>query len=274
MKNTINKLILGGTYFFKHEVNRMKNEGDIISARKNFFKFKFNNLNFLLKKRFNWMNKYLRNKNKIYELGSGAGFSRLYINKPYIMTDVIDSEWIDLKLDALNLNLANNSCDAIITSHCIHHFAKPVVFFRECERVLKPGGLILIQEINTSLMTRFFLRLMKHEGWSYDVDVFDETKAVNHKDDPWSANCAVPELLFNNLNTFHETFKSLEVIYDVKNEGFILPLSGGVISKIKMIELPTWFLEIVNIIDRFLISFAPNIFAMGRSIIVKKRQKF
>jgi SAM-dependent methyltransferase len=271
MKNTINKFILGGTYFFKHEDNRMKDEGDVVSARKIFLKSRFNNLDFMLKKRFNWMNPYLNDKKNIYELGSGAGFSRIYIDSPYVMTDVLNSEWIDLNLDALNLDLSDDSCDAIITSHCIHHFAKPVIFFKECERVLKPGGLILIQEINTSLMMRFFLRLMRHEGWSYDVDVFDEKNAVNHKDDPWSANCAVPELLFNNVNMFHKKFPFLEVVSDLKNEGFILPLSGGVISKVKMIELPNWFLEIVNFIDKVLISIAPNIFAMGRSVIIKKK---
>ena len=34
---------------------------------------------------------------------------------------------------------------------------------------------------------RFLLRLMRHEGYSYDVNVFDENCVCNDPADPWSA---------------------------------------------------------------------------------------
>ena len=40
------------------------------------------------------------------------------------------------------------------------------------------------------------MKLMKHEAYDFGVDVFDENVICNDKNDPWSANCAVSELLF------------------------------------------------------------------------------
>ena len=64
---------------------------------------------------------------------------------------------------------------------------------------------------------------------------------MNDANDLWSANCAIPEILFNNENKFHKTFPFFKIIKNDLNECLIFPLSGGVISKTKMIELPYFF---------------------------------
>ena len=164
----------------------------------------------------------------VVEVGAGAGFSELYLKKKPVLTDAtVENPWIDKYLDATNMDLENNSVDVIIASHNIHHFYSPYKFFKECERVLKHDGLVLIQEINTSLMMRALLKVMRHEGWSYEVNVFDENEIVNDAGDLWSANCAVPELLFDDSKRFEETFKNLEVRRNELCECFIFPLSKG-----------------------------------------------
>ena len=269
--NKFNKLILGGTHFFNHSENKMLSEGDLSNARKIFISKRFNNLDFLLKHRYVWMNNFLKNSDVIIEIGCGAGFSKLYLNnKIIIMTDVVKNEWVDKILDATKLDLEDNSIDAIIASHNIHHFSSPVKFFLECERVLRSGGYIIVQEINTSLLMRLLLKFMRHEGWSYQIDVFDENKIANDPTDPWSANCAIPELLFEQTNRFHEKFPNLKIIKNEKNEGFIFPLSGGVIAKKKLPELPTWLLRCIYILDKLLIKLFPNVFALGRSVVIQK----
>lgn len=268
--HSLNKLILGNTHFFNHTENKMLAEGNVIEARENFISKRFNNLDFLLKHRYEWMNEFLNNKETIIEVGCGAGFSKLYLNKKIIMTDTIDNEWVDRKLDATKLELEDNSVDAIIASHNIHHFSSPVKFFWECERVLKNNGFIIIQEINTSLLMRLLLKAMRHEGWSYQIDIFDENQIANDPKDPWSANCAIPELLFDQADQFHDKFPFLQIIKNEKNEGFIFPLSGGVIAKTKIPELPTWFLKIIYFVDKLLIKLMPNIFALGRSVVIQK----
>ena len=58
------------------------------------------------------MNKFLKKKKLIYELGCGAGFSREFIkNKNLVVTDFYKHEWVDRKVDAMNLPFEKNSID-------------------------------------------------------------------------------------------------------------------------------------------------------------------
>lgn len=266
----LDKFFLKGPYFPNHGFNKMKSEGDVSSARARFIKSRFNNLDFLLKQRYGWMNKYIRKQWKVIEVGSGAGFSEFYLDiKPY-MTDMVQNDWIDGTLDATKMQLDNNSVDCIIASHNVHHFYSPYKFFKECERVLKPGGVVLIQELNTSFLLRLFLKLMRHEGWSYEVDVFDPNEIANNPNDLWSANCAIPELLFEQPKRFENTFSKLKIKLNQKKECLLFPLSGGVIAKAGVPELPLWFLRFAAWVDSILVAISPGIFAMGRSVVLQK----
>lgn len=266
----LNKIFFRGPFFPEHEDNLMEEEGNVIKARENFLAKKLNNLDFLLATRYKWMNKYLDQDMNIIEVGAGAGFSKLYLNKEVLLTDAANNTWIDRYLDATNLDLPDNSVDIIIASHTMHHFYNPAKFLFECLRVLKKGGLILISEINTSFFMRFLLRALHHEGYSYDVDVFDTESIVNDKNDLWSANCAVPEILLTDEKKFEDFFEGLEIQLNEPCEFMIFPLSGGVISKRKVPELPIFLLKLVDLMDRLLIKMLPSVFALGRRAVIKK----
>jgi hypothetical protein len=81
MKKTLPKSILSEPCFFKHTENRMFSEGKVAKARKNFISNRFRNLDFLLRKRYEWMNDFLNKDDVILEVGCGAGFSTLYLKK-------------------------------------------------------------------------------------------------------------------------------------------------------------------------------------------------
>jgi len=264
------KILLRGPYFPSHDMNRMTSEGDVISARKTFFSKRFRNLDYLLRQRYAWMNSYIQDDWTVIELGCGGGFSELYLKRRSIMTDVVENEWVDRTLDATKMDLSNGSVDCIIASHTIHHFYSPYKFFKEAERVLKSGGIILIQEINTSLAMRVLLRLMRHEGWSYKVDLFDEHQIANDPADIWSANCAIPEILFSQVDNFEKAFPGLTIEHQKLSEFLIFPLSGGVVSKTKVPELPLWLLELAAKLDEVIVRLFPNIFALGRGIVIRK----
>ena len=266
------KFLLAGTNLFQHAENKMQREGDVARARTDFEIHRFNNLDYLLHNRYSWMNEFLTENSVIVEVGAGAGFSSFYLNHPYTMTDITANDWIDKVMDATNMDYPYESIDVVIASHNIHHLVHPSRFFRECERVLKNDGLILIQELNTSLFMRTLLRVMKHEGWSYDVDVFDDRAVANDPSDPWSANCAIPELIFEQSQKFHRKFQKLKIEKNVKNECFLFTLSGGVIAKTNVLELPKFLLRIVDLFDRFLVKLFPGIFALGRSVVIRKTQ--
>ena len=266
----MNKILLKGPYFPEHSYNRMQSEGNVSSARSNFINNRFRNLDHLLVARYMWMKNYIRTGWKTLEIGAGAGFSELYLKHKPIMTDAVKNPWIDKVLDATKMDIGDLSVDCIIASHTIHHFHSPYKFFKECERVIKPGGLILIQELNTSFALRALLYLMRHEGWSYDVDVFDQDAIANDPNDLWSANCAIPELLFEQPNRFEREFGSLKIELNQKNEFLIFPLSGGVIAKASVPQLSTRMLNFVSKLDKLFTSSFPNIFAMGRSVVIRK----
>jgi SAM-dependent methyltransferase len=173
------------------------------------------------------MNNFLEKGNLIIELGCGAEFSTPYLDQEVILTDTSQHNWVHMTLDATKMALSDESVDVIIASRNIHHFSSPYNFLLKWTRVLKPGGRILIQEINTSLMMRILIRLMRYEGWSYDVDVFDPNSIANDPNDPWSANCAIPYLIFESSERFHLSFPSLRIVKNQKCDGLIFPLSGG-----------------------------------------------
>ena len=264
------KLFLNGPFSPHHTDNLMHSEGDLSEARENFISRRFRNLDVLLSSRYSWMNDYLSEGQKIIEIGSGAGFSQLYLKQTLTLTDATQNSWIEKFIDATDMELDDNSHDVIIASHNIHHFYSPYKFFMECQRVLKPGGVILIQELNTSLMLRFLLKIMRHEGWSYDKDVFDEDAIMNSENDLWSANCAVPEMLFSQASRFNQTFEKLTIERNQLCECFIFPLSGGVIAKTRVPELPKFILDMVLLLDKILIKILPSVFALGRQVVIRK----
>ena len=265
-------LILPGPFIPPHEDNRMANEGDVAGARERFLSSRFRNLDALLSQRYDWMNDYIRPEDEVVEFGCGAGFSRLYVKQGKLtLTDYLNSPWVDKVADAMNPPFEENSVDVIICSHMIHHMAKPVTFFKLVHPILREGGRIIIQDLNTALTMRLLLWMMRHEGWSYDIDVFDENAVTNDPGDPWSANCAIPELLFDSSVEFERHVPGYKVALNELNECLMFPLSGGVIAKTRVPEMPAFILSAVKALDKLLVAMAPSAFAMGRSVVLEKR---
>jgi hypothetical protein len=51
----------------------------------------------------------------------------------------------------------------------------------------------------------------------------------------------------------------------------MFPLSGGFTAKIKTVELPVMVLKVIDWIDWILCRLSPMFFAMGRSVVLRKR---
>ena len=86
----------------------------------------------------------------------------------------------------------------------------------------------------------------------------------------WSANCAIPEMLFANKKKFEKNFKNVKIIHSKLREFLLLPISGGFISKSKTINFPFWFLRIINIVDNILVKISPSTFASIREVVIQK----
>jgi SAM-dependent methyltransferase len=217
------------TYYPPPQTDRLAGHGDYGATRVRFNSKKHSNLKFLIRERYTWMNPYLIGKDRVVELGSGPGLSREFIDSPHLeLTDILANEWIDRQVDATALPYSASSLDAVICSHMIHHVATPAALIAKIQQVLKPGGVLLINESKASLLHRLLMWSMRHEGWSYEVDLFDQSARTKESDDPLAGNNAIGDLLFDNHQKFEAAFPSLSITRDEFVETFIFLVSCGV----------------------------------------------
>ena len=107
-----------------------------------------------------------------------------------MLTDFSDHEWLDVKqVDALHTPFGDASFDFVIASNMIHHLAHPLWFFAEVRRILKPGGRLIVQDVHNTIF-RSALRIQHHEGYDYNVSVFDENAICTDPDDLRAGNNA------------------------------------------------------------------------------------
>lgn len=215
------------------------------------------------------MNKWINKTAQGIEVGSGSGLSKLFIKSDnYLLTDVERNNQIDLQVDAMKLPFPNESLDFIISSNMIHHLSKPSLFFKECERVLKPEGVILIQEVYGSFFFRLILRMFRHEGYNFDIDPFDENSVCTGSSDKKSGNNVIPNILFKDMQNFERHF-NFKCRYKKYREFTIFMLSGGVIKKILTVNLPRFILNLFSQVDKVLIKISKDLFAVQIQIVLQ-----
>jgi SAM-dependent methyltransferase len=261
------------TYVPPGGADRLARHGDYAATRERFHRRAHSNLRFLVRERYAWMQPYLAGRERVVELGAGPGLSREFLAAPGLeITDVLDNPWLDRRVDAMALPYAPASLDAVICSHMIHHVPTPVALIRGIQQALKPGGLLLVNESTASLCPRFLMWAMRHEGWSYDVDVFDDAARVKESIDPLAGNNAVADLIFADRRRFGEVFPGLAITRDEFTEIFLFLLSGGVGGQVFTVELPEWALRAVRGLDRVLTGALPGVFAFARRLVIVRQE--
>ncbi|MDC1092734.1 class I SAM-dependent methyltransferase [Pelagibacteraceae bacterium] len=258
---------------FSREENKMSSIADIKKARKLYYSKKSKNLKFLLNKRFSWMNNFISNNHIGIEVGSGAGFTKDFIiNKNLKLTDLGNDDHLDFKnIDAQSTGFNDESFNFVIASNMIHHIPYPIKFFKEMNRILKKNGRLIIFESYCSIIFQLVTMIMKHEGFDFTLNVWDEDNAKSDEYNAWHGNIAVPHLIFDDKEKFDENLgKYFNIEYEKLTECLIFLNSGGVTSKTKYISMNNFFLNILHYIDKILIKLLPGIFCMGRRIVLKK----
>jgi len=259
---------------FSRQANRMRTIGDTKIAREIYNSSKSQNLKFLLNERFSWMNRYINENDVGIEVGSGAGFTKDFIkNKNLKLTDMRDDEHLDYKnIDAQNTNFENDSFDYVIASNMIHHIPYPLKFFKEMNRILKKNGKLIIFDAYCSVIFQLATSIMKHEGFDFTIDVWDENKPKSDEYDVWDGNIAITNLIFDDKKKFNEKLGNDFIIeYEKFTECLIFLNSGGVTSKTFSIPMNKFFLNILKLIDKLLVKVFPSIFCMGRRIVLIKK---
>jgi len=262
------------TIFPKHDKTILKDARNYKKVRESYLNNQMStNLLYLLEKRYNWMNSYI-DKNSIgAEIGSGAGLSEFFIHaKKLYLTDIIANDWLDqTNVSGTKTPFNDNSMDFVIVLNVLHHIPQPILFFKEMNRILRTNGLLIIQDSTHSLIVELFIMITKHEGYSFEIDVFDKKNILVLEPDKFSsANIAISNLLFDDKEKFKKHVPGFEIILDKFCEFLIFANSGGVNSKTFYLPLPVFLLRFIDSIDKILINCLPKIFSGQRQIILKK----
>ena len=261
--------------FFAKEFNpkRIK-KCDTYKSRSKIIKDTNKNLIYLFEKRFIWMKKFIKNKKNIIELGSGNGsLTKILKNKNILLTDIVKYPWIGKKIDMAKLNLGRkylNKVDVFIINHSLHHCCNPAKSIKIMSKYLKKNGVILINEPEISFSLKFLQFILDDEPWSLKVNIFNSKKNIFKSNNPWASNTAVARLLFDDEDQFNHFFPEYKICRNDLSEFFIFFNSGGVYNEAIYIPLNKFFLKLLDYIDSILIFFFPKIFALNRTIILKK----
>ena len=258
---------------FSSGENRMNSIANTKIARDLYYSAQNQNVKFLLEKRFSWMNEFIDENDTGIEVGSGAGFTKDFIkNKNFQLTDLGQDEHLDFKnIDAQNTRFGNESFNYVIASNMIHHIPFPMKFFKEMNRILKKNGKLIIFESHCSIMFQIATTIMRHEGFDFTLNVWDEKNPKSDENNAWHGNIAVPHLIFDDKDGYKKNLGNIfKKEHDKFTECFIFLNSGGVTSKTKCIPMNKFFLNILHSIDKILVKLLPSIFCMGRRIVLRK----
>ena len=137
--------------------------------------------------------------------------------------------------------------------------------------ILKKDGKLIIFESYCSIIFQLVTMIMKHEGFDFTLDVWDEDNAKSDENNAWHGNIAVPHLIFDDKKKFNEKLGDLfNIKHEELTECLIFLNSGGVTSKTKFIPMNRYFLNILNFLDKILIKAFPGVFCMGRRLVLVK----
>lgn len=160
------------------------------------------------------------------EIGAGTGWLRACL-KNVILSDVQPAPWLDLVADAQRLPFRSESLDNIVMLDVLHHIEVPTLFFAEAERVLKPGGRLVMIEPGITPLSRLVFRLFHDEPVDLGADPLAEGAPTLGRD-PYDSNQAIPTLLFGRaLARFERRFPRLKLMERQRLSLFAYPLSGG-----------------------------------------------
>lgn len=99
---------------------------------------------YLLKKQVHDVAHYVRGR--VLDVGAGTSdrYSGSFAFDEYVRMEVMDGPGIDVVGTAYEIPLPASSFDTVVSTQVFEHLASPEVAAKECARVLKPGGHILI----------------------------------------------------------------------------------------------------------------------------------
>lgn len=98
----------------------------------------------------------------VLELGAGAGFLAGHV-PGLVRSEVFYGPGIDLVLDGLALPFAAGALRGIVMTNVLHHLPRPLRFFAEAARCVRPGGVVAMIEPWVTPWSRLVYTRLHHE---------------------------------------------------------------------------------------------------------------
>jgi len=157
----------------------------------------------------------------------GAGIGKFKEFAPGVLTlDIEKTPWTDMVGDAQCLPVRDASLSSLVMFDVLHHLPRPVLFFREALRVLRPGGRVIIMDPYISPASYPVYRWLHPENADLDCDPLGEGGVCS--DRPFDSNQAVATVLFfRKPERFSQEFPEFSVIRRQRLALLSYPLTGG-----------------------------------------------
>jgi SAM-dependent methyltransferase len=189
------------------------------------------------------------------EVGAGPGFFKRAL-PAVISTDIVWCPWLDLVADAQKLPFQTARVANIFGVDMLHHVASPMTFLLEAQRILCPGGRLILVEPWVTPFSYIIYRYFHQEDCDLSVEPWElnsSTLPLSKK--AFDGNQAIPYLLFGPRHR-SRTLRALPAFLPLAIEPFCLfaylmsmgfksmnllpePLYPAV-SKIENATMPLW----------------------------------
>ncbi len=189
------------------------------------------------------------------EVGAGPGFFKRTLPS-VISTDIVRRPWLDVVADAQKLPFQSSTVANIFGVDMLHHIASPMAFLLEAQRILVPGGRLILVETWVTPFSYFIYRYFHQEDCDLSAQpwLLGEAGMMPEKK-AFDGNLAIAYLLFGPRRR-SQTFGTLSALTPLVIEPFCLfayLLSMGfkpasllptflypAVSKIEKATMPLW----------------------------------
>jgi SAM-dependent methyltransferase len=160
------------------------------------------------------------------EIGGGSGNLKAYA-RDVLSTDLVPTPWLDAAADAQALPFRSQTFANIVAVDVLHHIERPRRFLAEAQRLLTPGGRLILLEPAITPGSWLFYKILHPEPVDMSADpLLDGPLDPGRL--PFDANQGIPMLLFGRYRKrFEETFPNLKIVKREYLSLIAYPLSGG-----------------------------------------------